>query len=530
MLDGHDVMVSATVVNGTGEPRIHAALIGVYQPTGNLHNGKQLFRMRKASPSEPDRWLRFKKDNDWVFSGKEEKDGKKITNGMCISMQRGMDHPTQVDGWKFDTDQDPSKSEWEINVFLAPPGISKVLSTRTSPAPPRIKKGDRVCALNDLKRTGTVVVVEDDYSGSRYKVRWDNNAEISGWLYASDIQLSGSNQANQVDASFTFSIKLGQSNITVCSKFPLCTCSRGCSDAIKKCEYVRLISSTGSIRSVTLLPKNYQYYLAGLPRELHQLFLEEDPLITADKAIREEELWLDERTKQAQEHFKSGAHAFLASRGKSRIKKGDRVYALNDKWTGTVVVEDNYSVKPYKVRLDNNTEISGWLHPNDIQIHVGMHQAWDQWSKKSLEIIFENMGTSKMLSATDDRNFVPSRTGYPEEYKQRPVLAIRPGEIWDENMLRNPAHDGGCSACYGCQSGCESCQRGLPFHVAEALCDRIRETLPGALQVLDERQKAYEESAQAFDKFKSILAHTFSSTTECEGQLSAAKKELASSS
>ncbi len=134
MLEGLDVMVSATVVNGTGEPRIHAALIGVYQPTGNLYNGKQLFRMRQASPSEPDTWLRFTKDNDWVFSSTANKDGQ-TTKGMCISMQRGMDHPTQVDGWKFDKDQDPSKSEWEINVFMAPPGIPKVSSTRTSPAP-----------------------------------------------------------------------------------------------------------------------------------------------------------------------------------------------------------------------------------------------------------------------------------------------------------------------------------------------------------------------------------------------------------
>jgi hypothetical protein len=142
MLDGHDVIVSAVVVNGTGEPRIQAALVGVYEPTGNLYNGKQLFRMRQASPSEPDTWLRFTKDNDWVFSSTKNKDGQ-TTRGICISMQRGMDHPTQVDGWKFDKDQDPSKSEWEINVFLAPPGIPKVSSTRTSPAPRDIEVYER---------------------------------------------------------------------------------------------------------------------------------------------------------------------------------------------------------------------------------------------------------------------------------------------------------------------------------------------------------------------------------------------------
>ena len=146
----------------------------------------------------------------------------------------------------------------------------------------------------------------------------------------------------------------------------------------------------------------------GTAKDFQQLFLEEDQLKTADKVIREEKLWFDERTKQGQEHFMPGALAFLASRGKC----------------------------------------------------IGIRQAWDQWSKKSFEIIFEKMRMSKMLSATGDRNFVhvPSRTGYPQKYKERPVLAIRPGEIWDENMLRNPAHDGGCSECYGCKEGCQYCQ------------------------------------------------------------------------
>jgi hypothetical protein len=69
-------------------------LNGVYEATGDLYNGKPLYRKR----NEHDKWLLFTTKNKWCFSSsasKDSKDGK----GWCFSVQTGVDNPTQVVKW-----------------------------------------------------------------------------------------------------------------------------------------------------------------------------------------------------------------------------------------------------------------------------------------------------------------------------------------------------------------------------------------------------------------------------------------------
>ena len=87
------------------------ALNGVYEATGDLYNGKPLYRKR----DDNDKWLLFTTTNNWCFSpsaSKNSKDGK----GWCFSVQTGIDHPTQVAKWKIYANG--AEDKWEDHALM----------------------------------------------------------------------------------------------------------------------------------------------------------------------------------------------------------------------------------------------------------------------------------------------------------------------------------------------------------------------------------------------------------------------------
>ncbi len=74
----------------------HAYVNGVYKTTGDLYNGKPLFRKL----NDPDMWLLFsKKQKCWSITGT---DGKVANNGRgyCFDMDYNKEHPAQVEKWR----------------------------------------------------------------------------------------------------------------------------------------------------------------------------------------------------------------------------------------------------------------------------------------------------------------------------------------------------------------------------------------------------------------------------------------------
>jgi len=75
-----------TVSGATGT---NAAYVnGTYAPTGELHNGKTLFR----KVNDPDKWLRYSKNDSWMVSSTSDKDAN---NNLCWahSVEKDLAHP-----------------------------------------------------------------------------------------------------------------------------------------------------------------------------------------------------------------------------------------------------------------------------------------------------------------------------------------------------------------------------------------------------------------------------------------------------
>jgi hypothetical protein len=90
------------------EGRRADALNGLYEDTGDLYNGKPLFRKRN-DPGGACEWLRFPRNYEWAFSTTASKDANRYDDnryndgtGDCVlSTQIGKDHPTHVNKWKI---------------------------------------------------------------------------------------------------------------------------------------------------------------------------------------------------------------------------------------------------------------------------------------------------------------------------------------------------------------------------------------------------------------------------------------------
>ncbi len=90
------------------EGRRSNELNGLYEATGDVYNGKPLFRKRN-DPCGACEWLRHRKDNYWAFSTTAQKDGY---NGYSRrSLEAGKDHPTHVNKWYIYANG--SNASWE---------------------------------------------------------------------------------------------------------------------------------------------------------------------------------------------------------------------------------------------------------------------------------------------------------------------------------------------------------------------------------------------------------------------------------
>jgi hypothetical protein len=100
---GQDVMVVGVVGNKKD------VLNGAYEPTGNLYNGKPLFRKRN-DPGGTCEWLRFA-DGKWRFSNTACKDANNV-GATCFSLGEVQDLPTQVAKWYINGNE--AEDKWEV--------------------------------------------------------------------------------------------------------------------------------------------------------------------------------------------------------------------------------------------------------------------------------------------------------------------------------------------------------------------------------------------------------------------------------
>ena len=68
---------------------------GTYAPTGELHNGKTLFR----KVNDADKWLRYATDGSWMVSPTSNKDAND-NNCWAHSVEEELAHPALTKSWK----------------------------------------------------------------------------------------------------------------------------------------------------------------------------------------------------------------------------------------------------------------------------------------------------------------------------------------------------------------------------------------------------------------------------------------------
>ncbi len=93
------VMKKKNVTVAGVEGRSAHAFNGLYEDTGDLYNGKPLFRKRN-DPGGACEWLRFSTTDKWYFSDTQSKDANN-TACCCHSLEAGKDHPTHVNKWNI---------------------------------------------------------------------------------------------------------------------------------------------------------------------------------------------------------------------------------------------------------------------------------------------------------------------------------------------------------------------------------------------------------------------------------------------
>ena len=79
------------LATGPDAPNIN----GVYEPTGEEHNGKTLL----GKVGDPGWWLRCTPDGDWTVSRTASKEANDNI-GQCSSAAIGLAHPTLATEWK----------------------------------------------------------------------------------------------------------------------------------------------------------------------------------------------------------------------------------------------------------------------------------------------------------------------------------------------------------------------------------------------------------------------------------------------
>jgi hypothetical protein len=88
------------------EGRRADAINGLYEDTGDLYNGKPLFRKRN-DPGGACEWLRFTRNDKWAFSTTTSKDANRDNVGTgdwvrsCDGWLEAVNHPTHVNRWKI---------------------------------------------------------------------------------------------------------------------------------------------------------------------------------------------------------------------------------------------------------------------------------------------------------------------------------------------------------------------------------------------------------------------------------------------
>jgi hypothetical protein len=114
-------------------------LNGVYEPTHEWHNGKPLFQKQ----GDPDKWLRFDLDNQWVISPTASKEANN-SGCWCHSVESdiAIDHPIKVKSWTIYANG--SDDKWEVHAamkcgcFQERPVCSLCCDAKVDPGAPQV--------------------------------------------------------------------------------------------------------------------------------------------------------------------------------------------------------------------------------------------------------------------------------------------------------------------------------------------------------------------------------------------------------
>jgi hypothetical protein len=121
-------------------------LNGWYETTVDLQNGKPLFRKLKT----PDTWLRFTRDNTWMFSDTSDKDLNN-TDGWCVSVEAGKDLPTHVHSWKIEKEEDEAQIKCiDAAKRLQALALADCISRRFLAGEDELDVGDETTSLTPL--------------------------------------------------------------------------------------------------------------------------------------------------------------------------------------------------------------------------------------------------------------------------------------------------------------------------------------------------------------------------------------------
>ena len=103
---------SAVVVCGATGPNA-ACLNGVFEPAGELHNGRPLYQR----VDDPNFWLRYTKNGFWMVSDTAAKDANNVRGYNC-SVEIGLALPTLATEWKV----------WQDGKWVVAAGMTATVS------------------------------------------------------------------------------------------------------------------------------------------------------------------------------------------------------------------------------------------------------------------------------------------------------------------------------------------------------------------------------------------------------------------
>ena len=152
------VRISGVVKKGVSNDFIN----GMYEATNDEYNGRPLFRKK----GDGDKWLRYTKNNQWMVGTTAGKDANNDT-GLCHSVQKDLQHPTEESDWKVHTG-----GTWEVQRSIAVRNAGTAADAKAE-AEIIVSEGD-VTASSSRSNIAERIFHESSY--------WQSNGSCPHWI------------------------------------------------------------------------------------------------------------------------------------------------------------------------------------------------------------------------------------------------------------------------------------------------------------------------------------------------------------